>query len=209
MNKEEAFEFLCRVAQGIAATFGSECETVVHEMNNNQIINAAIFNGHVSGRSVGSTLSIYGKDTLTDDDFESDLQSDYLNQLVTMPSGKTVKSTTFHMHGQDYHYALGINYDITVMNQMYHILEHMTAVEGDLYMSLSGKEQTNIEILFQACLEVINKPIEQMKKADRFAMVKLLKEKGAFFMQRSVPYVAERLGISKYTVYNYLNQIGE
>ena len=32
MRQEEAFEFLCRLAQGIASMFGDSCETVVHEM---------------------------------------------------------------------------------------------------------------------------------------------------------------------------------
>ena len=33
MRQEEAFEFLCRLAQGIASMFGDSCETVVPEMS--------------------------------------------------------------------------------------------------------------------------------------------------------------------------------
>ena len=32
MSREEAFELLCRLAQGIAGMFGDNCETLVHEM---------------------------------------------------------------------------------------------------------------------------------------------------------------------------------
>ena len=64
MRQEEAFEFLCRLAQGIASMFGDSCETVVHEMEGERMKNLVIFNGHVSGRSAGSTLSIYGRDTI-------------------------------------------------------------------------------------------------------------------------------------------------
>ena len=32
MTREEAFEFLDRTARGIAETFGSSCETLVHDM---------------------------------------------------------------------------------------------------------------------------------------------------------------------------------
>lgn len=209
MDKAAALEFLCRLGQAIALMLGSNCEVLVHEMRRTSLVTVAIFNGHISGRTVGSTLSIYGNDTTMDAEGDFDLQSDYLSQLVALPTGRSVKSTTVHMRGDNYHYALGINYDITVMTQMRHLLEGLTSAEGELYTALTGETQPGIETLFDACLEVLNKPVEQMKKAERTAMVRLLREKGAFQMQRSVPYVAERLGVSKYTVYNYLNELGD
>lgn len=80
MRQEEAFEFLCRLAQGIASMFGDSCETVVHEMEGERMKNLVIFNGHVSGRSAGSTLSIYGRDTIQDDPEGTSLDQDFLNQ---------------------------------------------------------------------------------------------------------------------------------
>ena len=118
MNQEEAFALLHRLAAGIAATFGDSCETVIHEMEGERMKNVAIFNGHVSGRSIGSTLSIYGRDTMDDDPHGTSLDQDFLNQMVVTPEGKDVKSSTFHLRGDGYHYALGINYDVTVMAKM-------------------------------------------------------------------------------------------
>ena len=206
MSREEAFELLCRLAQGIAGMFGDNCETLVHEMEGNRIKNVVIFNGHVSGRSAGSTLSIYGKDTMEDDADGTNLDQDFLNQMVVTPSGKNIKSSTFHVRGADFHYALGINYDVTVMGQMRHVLENFTEAAGSLMISIS-EERSDLESIFNACLEVFSKPPARMRKADRLALVALLKEKGAFHLQRSVPYVAERMGVSKYTIYNYLNEL--
>ncbi|MDR2156690.1 MAG: helix-turn-helix domain-containing protein [Clostridiales Family XIII bacterium] len=207
MDKEEALYFLCRLAQGIALMFGDQCETVVHEMKGNSMKNIAIYNGHVSGRSVNSTLSIYGNDTALDEEGSFRLDADYLNQLVVTRSGKQIKSSTFHLSGKDYHYALGINYDITVMGRMRRLLEGMTMAEGELRASLATSASGDICALFDACLKLVNKPLEKMKKTDKLALVGLLKEKGAFNVRRSVPYVAERLDVSKYTVYNYLNEL--
>ena len=187
--------------------FGNNCETIIHEMHGQRIINLAVFNGHISGRKAGSTTSIFGKDTALEDETRQDLDLDYQNQMVMSPTGRQIKSSTYHMRGEDYHYALGINFDITVMDQMRGILEHMTTMEGDLLSSLMEKDQTNIEAIFDACLEIVNRPVEGMKKAERLMMVRLLKEKGVFNLQRSVPYVAERMGVSKYTIYNYLNEL--
>ena len=55
MNRDEAFEFLDRTARGIAETFGSNCETLVHDMSIPSHPILVIYNGHISGRSAGST----------------------------------------------------------------------------------------------------------------------------------------------------------
>ena len=121
MTKKEAFDFLDRMARGIAVMFGEQCETIVHEMDGQKVKNLAIYNGHVSGRTTGSTLSIYGRDTMMDEeDPKVNLDLDYVNQMVITSSGKTMKSSTFHFRGEDYHFALGINYDIEIVEQHHH-----------------------------------------------------------------------------------------
>ena len=44
--------------------------------------------------------------------------------------------------------------------------------------------------------------------ADRMRIIQLLYERNVFQMQKAVPYVAERLNISRFTVYNYLKELG-
>ena len=39
-------------------------------------------------------------------------------------------------------------------------------------------------------------------------IVALLDQKNAFSFRKSVPYVAKRLQVSRYTVYKYLDQLG-
>lgn len=208
MTKKEAFDFLDRMARGIAVMFGEQCETVVHEMDGQKVKNLAIYNGHVSGRTTGSTLSIYGRDTMMDEeDPKVNLDLDYVNQMVITSSGKTMKSSTFHFWGEDYHFALGINYDISVMSQMSRIMDGLLRTDATLQTSLFGTGNS-MEEVFESCSEMVKRPFSQMQKADRLTLVSILKEKGFFQMQRSVPYAAERLGVTKYTIYNYLNELG-
>ena len=208
MTKKEAFDFLDRMARGIAAMFGEQCETIVHEMDGQKVKNLAIYNGHVSGRTTGSTLSIYGRDTMMDEeDPKAKLDLDYVNQMVITSSGKTMKSSTFHFWGEDYHFALGINYDISVMSQMSRIMDGLLRTDATLQTSLFGTGNS-MEEVFESCSEMVKRPFSQMQKADRLTLVSILKEKGFFQMQRSVPYAAERLGVTKYTIYNYLNELG-
>lgn len=208
MTKKEAFDFLDRMARGIAVMFGEQCETVVHEMDGQKVKNLAIYNGHVSGRTTGSTLSVYGRDTMMDEeDPKAKLDLDYVNQMVITSSGKTMKSSTFHFWGEDYHFALGINYDISVMSQMSRIMDGLLRTDATLQTSLFGTGNS-MEEVFESCSEMVKRPFSQMQKADRLTLVSILKEKGFFQMQRSVPYAAERLGVTKYTIYNYLNELG-
>ena len=208
MTKKEAFDFLDRMARGIAVMFGEQCETIVHEMDGQKVKNLAIYNGHVSGRTTGSTLSIYGRDTMMDEeDPKVNLDLDYVNQMVITSSGKTMKSSTFHFQGEDYHFALGINYDISVMSQMSRIMDGLLRTDATLQTSLFGTGNS-MEEVFEFCSEMVKRPFSQMQKADRLTLVSILKEKGFFQMQRSVPYAAERLGVTKYTIYNYLNELG-
>ena len=97
MDREEAFEFLDRTARGIAEMFGSTCETLVHDMGDPSHPILSIYNGHVSGRTVGSTLDILGTAKELDEDA---LVTDFVNLYATTPSGQQIKSSTFTSSGR-------------------------------------------------------------------------------------------------------------
>ena len=209
MTREEAYNFLYKMAEGISQMFGKNCETVIHEVKDGEVWSIAIFNGHVSGRTANTTMGIFGRPISIDEFSLEKMQQDNYNQLVIHPSGKMIKSSTFFLTGDDYQFALGINYDMTLMEQMKNFLGDFTTNSGDLFTQLSDEKSGNIHLdnIFEACLEVVNKPIPQMKKQDRKMLVQLLKERNFFNLQKSVPYVADRLNVSKYTIYKYINEI--
>jgi len=49
-------------------------------------------------------------------------------------------------------------------------------------------------------------PLAQLSRAEKQRAVRLLEEAGAFAYRRSVETVAASLGVSRFTVYNYLNR---
>lgn len=207
MNREEAYQFLLKLAEGISETFGRNCETIVHEMNQQQIRNVAIFNNHVSGREVGSTVSIYGADTmLSAEGDQQNLELDYVNQFVAV-HGKHIKSTTIHMRGEDYHYALGINFDITGLDQFRSVVESLTNVGSEL-REVIGKSSGELPQIFDECAKSFGKQPEHMNKDERMKLVCQLRDRGVFDIRRSVPWVASRMNVSKYTIYKYLKELG-
>jgi len=52
----------------------------------------------------------------------------------------------------------------------------------------------------------VGSPLAMLSREDKQRAVKLLNERGAFRLRKSVEQVAEVLGVSRFTVYNYLNR---
>jgi DNA invertase Pin-like site-specific DNA recombinase len=55
--------------------------------------------------------------------------------------------------------------------------------------------------------EELGGPLAALSRADKQHAVRLLEERGAFEMRRSAETVAEALGLTRFTVYNYLNRV--
>ncbi len=207
MTREQAFEFLDRTARGIAEMFGSSCETLVHDMGVPSHPILSIYNGHVSGREVGSTMDIMGIGLELD---EQASMTDQVNLAATTPSGRQTKSSTFHMIGEDYNLALGINFDYTSLVFANRILVDLMSAQSDLQSALWREEESRqLADLFERCLDTLGKPVDALSKRDRVRIIGLLEQHNAFSYRKSVPYVAKRLGVSRYTVYKYLSEVAE
>ena len=199
MTKSEAFSFLNRLAQGIALIFGTNCETVIHDFSDGSMKNVAIYNNSVSGRSVGSETGIFDASLVDTSQIQNVGTNDIINQIVHLKNGRTVKSSTFFLTGKNY-----------ILTQMTEFLNSVTANSGDLFSTMCQKNDITaspLEQIFSQALSQIAVPVSDMNKEDRIALVSLLKEQDYFHLQKSVPYVAEQLHVSKYTIYKYINEL--
>ena len=207
MNREEMLTFLKNEARGIAAMFGPNCETLVHDMTRPGHPILAIYNGTVTGREVGSTADIFGD--IGDYDQTVYAKKDYTNQMVLSRDGRTLKSSTFNVVGEDYHFAFGINMDITSMVRASQVLSELTATSGDLQQTMMQDARSQLEELLRECISAVGKTPENMKKTDRMRIIRMLYKRRAFTYQKSVAIVAERLNVSRYTVYKYMHELEE
>jgi predicted transcriptional regulator YheO len=207
MNREEMLAFLKNEAQGIAKMFGPNCETIVHDMTRPGHPILAIYNGTVTGREIGSTADIFGD--IGDYDETIYKNKDYTNQLVLSRDGRTLKSSTFNIVGDDFHFALGINMDITNMVRATQMLTEMSATSGDLQQTLMQDARSQLEELLRECVSAVGKEPGLMKKTDRMRIIRMLYKRRAFTYQKSVAIVAERLNVSRYTVYKYMHELEE
>lgn len=206
MDRQQAFEFLDRVARGIAETFGPACETLVQDFDSPSHPILSIYNGQVSGREVGSTLDILGSDKELD---ATALTTDFVNLYATTPLGRQIKSSTFHMIGEDYNLALGINFDFTSLSYANRTLMGLMSADADLQSALWTGGPGQLQEIFEESLAAIGKPAGELSKKDRMRLVALMDQKNAFSFRKSVPFVAARMKVSRYTVYKYLDELAQ
>ena len=205
MNREEMLQFLKNEAKGIAAMLGPNCETIVHDMTRPGHPILAIYNGAVTGREIGSTVDIFGDIG----DYDPTLYSnrDYLNQLVLTRDGRMIKSSTFNVAGNGFRFALGINIDITGFMRAQQALSELTATSGELQETLLQDARSQLEELLRECVSAVGKDLNDMQKTDRMRVIRMLMKRRAFSYQKAVAIVAERLGVSRYTVYKYIHEM--
>lgn len=206
LTRDEAFVFLDRLARGIAEMFGSSCETMVHDMSQPSHPILSIYNGHVSGRKVGSTLDILGSDKELD---SQGMVTDFVNLYATTPTGQQIKSSTFHLIGEDYNLAIGINFDFTALAQANQTLVGLMSADTDLHSALWTGGVGQLHQIFDECVAALGKPLDELSKKERMKLVALMDQKNAFSFRKSVPYVATRLKVSRYTIYKYLGELAE
>ena len=129
---------------------------------------------------------------------------------ATTPTGAQIKSSTFHLIGEDYNLALGINFDYTSLVFANRILVDLMSASSDLQSALWQEgDSKQLADLFERCLAALGKPVDALNKKDRLRMIAMLEQKNAFSFRKSVPYVAKHLGVSRYTVYKYLGELAE
>lgn len=212
MTRDEAFELFDRLARGISLVGGPSCETIVQEIRGKAFTTLAIYNGHVSGRQVGSTLSVYGGDTIADDEEDDKFQPfvDINCDAAHTKDGRRIKSSTWLVRGDDYVMGLGVNMDVTEISRAADLLAGLAEVGSELRDTLYGTVRLadDADSMIDECLAVLGKPVEALSKVERVELVRMLDQRGFFEYQRSAPALAARLSVSKSTVYNYLKALG-
>ncbi|MGM9599645.1 MAG: transcriptional regulator [Faecousia sp.] len=209
MLKESELEALRRIAKGIVAQFGSNCEVVVHEISERSTSNSivAIENGHVTGRQLGDGPSQVVLEQLGKGD---KCPEDHLCYLTRTPDGKLLKSTSVYIPNSEGKAAaiFGINFDISTLVMAEQALNSLTT-------TLSSEEETparithNVNDLLDDLIEqsdrLVGKPVALMTKEDKVRAIRFLDDHGALLITKSGDKIANHFGISKYTLYSYLD----
>ena len=211
MLEASTLQFLFKLAKGIAKQFGPNCEVVVHDLGTNDPNSSivAIENGHVTGRKVGDGPSHVVLEALNG----GKEKGDHLSYLTKTKDGKILKSTTIYIQDDDGE-ALGIfsiNYDITLMLAMEETLRQFTAAEQEEREPepIARNVADLLGELIEQSVKLVGKPVALMNKEDKVKAIQFLNDTGAFLITKSGDKVCKFFGISKYTLYSYIDEAKE
>lgn len=203
------FENLARIADTITQNFGRNCEVAVHDLSNldRSLIYIA---GEITQRKPGAPITDLVVKVLHQ---EGDQARDLVGYKSITKDGRILKSSTTFIRDDKGKIigALCINFDITDF-------QHVQAAVGDLInLSYQGGDERKetftstvhetIDVLVAQAAEIVGKPPATMSMEEKIKFVATLEQKGAFLIKGAVDYIAVVLGVSKYTVYNYLQKV--
>ncbi|WP_312939482.1 helix-turn-helix transcriptional regulator [Oscillibacter sp.] len=198
---------LSQIATGIAAQFGSDCEVVVHDLSRHPDHSIVVIeNGHVSGRKVGDGASYVVLEQIAQSDAQPKDQYCYLTRT---PDGKILKSSTIYIRGAHKKVAaiLAINFDVSKLLMVEDAVHSLTNVPGPQPAEPERIVNINdlLEELINQSVALVGKPVALMTKDDKVNAIRFLNENGAFLVTKSGDKVAKYFGISKYTLYSYID----
>ncbi len=200
-----------QMVEGLAHVLGSRYEVILYDLSHAETSVVAI-GGNVTNREAGGPVTNYLLQTLRQ---YGDDAPDCFNCRSELPDGRILRSSVMFVRDGKGHIIGGIciNQDLTDFIVAAKLAQEMTsfevpaAAENETGESSAHDINEVMESIVKAELEAASKPVSYMQKEDKLAIVERLEEKGIFDVKGSVEHVAERLGVTNFTVYNYLKEV--
>ncbi len=212
-SMKESLPLINTIINGVARHFGPSCEIVVHDYSgghDHTII--SIVNGEVTGRTVGEDLMQVESKIMPGEQVADDLTNGIFNYVTRTYDGRILKSSTFYIKNDDGNVigSICINVDITQLQQAKNYLEKYIGVteeksSGTKMVFVGGIDDLLISLIHES-IDSVGVPVSSMTREQKIAGIHYLKEKGAFKIQKASDIIARYYDVSKFTVYNYLEE---
>ena len=213
------------VAELIARTFPN-AEVVLHDLSKPQHSVVYVANNSVTGRKVGQTFHHLIEKAV----FAGNPADGVVDNYFFKKESKQIRSSSLLIRNEagELIGALCINVDVTAAQQIIDLASGLLQgrAKGEKPKSdLSDSACTlpavsaNFEALEkeQSVQHFVNNMVDSMinelnadgkkTKEDRLELIRFMDERGVFLVNGSMEYVAGKLGLSKVTLYGYLDKI--
>ncbi len=204
------------VVRGLAAFWGDRCEVVLHSLEDLANSVVRIENAHVTGRAVGAPVTdlalqiLRGTDRNDNEAMPGDTQ--YRVYSSKTADGRPLRSSTMVIRNGTRPIAmLCLNFDLSV--PLHEILKTFAFVEDDSIDRGDSPEHymmTADDLVTRSIDLAIRKATTQRRVSPQTknrAIVGELYQQGIFDVKGTVELVSAELGVSRFTVYNYLRDL--
>ncbi|WP_256079234.1 transcriptional regulator [Massilia sp. YIM B04103] len=201
-DHDHLIEQLQHIAAGLGQTLAPFCEVVLHDLRDPHSTVLAIHN-NLSGRQPGDPATELGLARIADPAYPQVL-ANYPNHF---PDGRQAKSTSIGIKDDEGNYvaALCMNVDLSLFRSLHSLLGQFSSVDANAAIQ---------ESLDPAGADAIRARIDQfaarlattpraLKADERRNLLRELKSAGLLDMRRAMEIIAQHLGVSRATVYNY------
>lgn len=226
IDGERLIAVFAGMVEPIGRSLPTTSEVVLHDLSllPNSIV--AIY-GDVTGRRVGDPATDLLLEKVSN--FSDDNMVGY---ETTLPDGRSIRSSTMVIRdvAGTAVAALCINSDLTVWNSAQQVIDAMLGIhDGDrssyIFRGLHAESDVaapqpqtetfahNVDELaahlIHTALSAAGVPVELMHKRHKIEVVRDLKSRGMFLLRDAVDMVADELSVTRFTIYNYLNEIAD
>jgi selenocysteine lyase/cysteine desulfurase/predicted transcriptional regulator YheO len=190
----EVLAALVPAIPGLAAMVGPGNEVVLHDLSRLPDSIIAI-GGELTGRGLGGPMT----DLLLGLVRRGTTQ-DLTNYRTHGPDGRPIRSSTLFLRD-----ANGVAVGALCINS---VDTAAAAADGNGEVETFPPDVDSLQrFLVERAIGKAGIPVELMKKQHKAAVVRELDEAGFFLIKDSVDHLAGRLEVTRYTIYNYLNEI--
>ncbi|OEJ36095.1 DNA-binding protein [Streptomyces subrutilus] len=193
-----------RIAVAVGRMFPGLCEVVLHDLRRPRSAIRVIEN-NLSGRQVGDSATELGLRRIADPDYPSVIQN-YGNQF---PDGRPAKSTSIGIKNAEGRYvaALCLNLDVSMLSPLTMTLANLVATDIDhrdeTLETLRDRTERELRTVIDSFAAQRSSTPRSLNRGQKRELVQQLHREGFFETRSSAQHIADQLGISRATVYNY------
>lgn len=198
------------LAHMIAQTIGDDCEVVLHDLENPQQSVVYIVNNRVTGRQVGQSYDHLVPQVILSKKLDHDIVTNYYFHTA---DGRLIKSSTALLKdfGGKVVGALCINIDTTKISQQIEWLQSLMpgSEENAAPAEVSQEELTHVSEIVTDLIDKIigNKDMARLRREEKLELIRFMDQRGIFLLKGAVDQVGSRMGISRVTVYSYIDEV--
>lgn len=209
------------LVEPLGRSLPTSSEVVLHDLS--RLPNSIVaIHGDVTGRRVGDPATNLLLEATVAGSFAIDGSYE-----TVLPDGRRMRSTTMIIRdvAGNPAAALCINTDISVWIHVHRIADAMLGnspfgaddpVPALVVPATAPVNETFVrdveelaDQLMAAALANAGVPVELMRKRHKLAVVRDLKARGMFLLRDAVEMVASALQVTRFTIYNYLNELAD
>lgn len=208
-DKNYLFENLKMISEAIGKTFGKNCEIVIHDYSNPNHSIIKIVNGNITGRKVGDSLTDLALADWRRVKLGGNNVDKIRNYQTKTKNGEILRSSSVFIKDKKNKIigSLCINYRISEFLMFKNIIEEFCTFNEEKSETFFSNVEEILGAIIDKAIKIVGKPISILNKEDKLKIINLIINDGGFLIKGSIDQVANKLQVSRYSIYNYLEEL--